>query len=120
MGYILIEESLFKKMMAQLLLDQDIVQSHFSEEDYWITAKQACEYLNISKAMLNVYRRSNLISYCKIGETYRYKRADVYTLKTQMDKELIESGKLLNCRAVVNSEEEAINTLTESLTGLNF
>ena len=120
MGYILIEEALFKKITSQLLLDEDIVQSRFSEEDYWMTAKQACEYLNISKAMLYAYRRANLVFYCKIGEAYRYKRADVYTLKAQMDKELVESGKLLECHTVVDTEEEAADVLTKFLPGLSF
>ena len=52
MSYVLMEESLFKKMMSRLLLDEEILQSRFNEKDYWITGKDAWEYLNVSKGML--------------------------------------------------------------------
>lgn len=120
MSYVLMEESLFKKMMSRLLLDEEIIQSRFNEKDYWITAKDACEYLNVSKAMLYAYRRANMLSYCKIGEAYRYKRADVYKLKAQMDQELIESGNVLKCDMVIHTEEEAIKAFEKDLPEVHF
>ncbi len=120
MNYILIEESLFKKLMSRLLLDEEIVQSRFSEKDYWIRAKEACEHLNVSKAMLHAYRRANMLSYCKIGEAYRYKRADVYKLKMQMDQELAQCGKVLKCHTVIHTEEDAIKAYEKDLSGLYF
>lgn len=117
MEYILIEKSLFEKLMGQLLLDESVVENHFSEEDYWATGKEACEYLNISMAMLNAYRRDNLIFHCKLGEIYRYKKADIYKLKAQMDSELVESGRILaNCK-LIGSKEDAISALEEILQG---
>lgn len=108
MGYILIEESLFKKLTSHLLSDEDIVQNNFSDKEYWMTGTEACKYLNVSKSMLYAYRRADFISFCRIGETYRYKRADVYKLKAQMDAELVESGKLIECQTIIHTEQEVI------------
>ena len=120
MGYILIEESLFKKLMSQLLLDEDIVQSSFSEQDYWMNSKEACKYLNISLSLLNAYRSYNVIGYCKIKEIYSYKRSDVYKLKAQMDSELVQCGKVLKVESVIKTEKQAIREFEEQEFQIRF
>jgi len=120
MGYILIEESLYRRLMCQILLDEDIMESRFSEQDYWMNGKEACRYLNISQAMLNKYRNSNMIGYCKMRDTYSYKRADVYRLKAQMDAELVEAGKTLKIEHVIETEKQAIRLFEEDEFNIHF
>lgn len=108
MGYILIEEFLFKKLTSHLLLNEDMVQNSFSDKDYWMTGTEACKYLNVSKSMLYAYRRSDFMAFCRIGEAYRYKRADIYKLKARMDAELVESGRFIECQTIIHTEQEVI------------
>jgi hypothetical protein len=108
MSYILIDESLFRSLMGRILNQLTDVSYRFSETDYWVTGKEVCELLNISQGMLSAYRKNNLLFYCRIKETYRYKRAEVYKLKAEMDRELVESGAMLDGCKIINSEAEAI------------
>jgi hypothetical protein len=120
MGYILMEESLFKRLMRRLLLDKDITGGEFTEKDYWMTGKEVCHYLNISTALLNAYRKSNILFYCRIKEIYHYKRSEVYKLKAHMDVELLESGKLLGCIQMIDTEKNAIKVFEKDLQGMYF
>ena len=119
MGYILIEESLFNRLIKQQLLDEDIFLNDFSEDYYWMTGNEVCDYLKISKALLNAYRNSHILFHCKVRETYRYKRAEVHKLKTEMDAELVESGKLIKCQ-LVDTEEQATKVLEKNISGPHF
>lgn len=108
MGYILIEESVFRTLMKRIACEEENnVRYDFTGSDYWMNGKETCRYLQISVALLNAYRRDNTICCCKISETYHYKRADVYKLKAQMDRELIESGVLLGGCVAIDNEEQA-------------
>ncbi len=120
MGYILMEELLFKRLMGRLLLDEDMSGGQFTEQDYWMTGKEVCDYLNISKALLSAYRHSNILFHIKIKEIYHYKRGEVYKLKAQMDAELLDSGKLLGCLQIINTEDDAVKTFGKVTSGIHF
>ncbi|GHT40121.1 hypothetical protein FACS189437_05290 [Bacteroidia bacterium] len=108
MSYILIEENLFRSLMGRMLNQLTDVKYQFSETDYWMTGKEACEFLNISQGILNAFRKNNILFHCRIKDIYHYKRAEVYKLKADMDRELVESGVVLGDCKVINSEAEAI------------
>jgi len=103
MGYILIEESVFRQLINRV---DPQVRYDFTESDYWMNGKDTCDYLQISQALLNSYRRNNTLSYIKKQEIYYYKRADVYKLKSSMDKELLDSGSLIGECLIVNTHED--------------
>lgn len=108
MSYILIEESAFRKIMERITgKEENNVRLDFTESDYWMSSKEVYDYLQVSKALLNAYRWNNTLCYCRIKGLYHYKRSDVYKLKTQMDKELVESGFLLGECTIINDEEQA-------------
>lgn len=107
MGYILIEESAFRNLMERITgQGEEDIRYDFTESDYWMNGKDVCDYLRISHALLNSYRRDNTLCSCRIKEIYHYKRADVYKLKAIMDKELVESGLLLGECKVIDNEEQ--------------
>ncbi len=111
MSYILMEESVFRKLMDRITGEGETeLRYDFTESDYWMSGKEASEYLQASKALMNTYRRENTLCYCKISETYHYKRADVYKLKARMDKELVQGGFLLGECIVIDNEEQAFTT----------
>lgn len=116
MSYILVEESVFRNLMKWITSKQEEnVRYDFTEVDYWMNGKDVCDYLQISQALLNTYRRNNTLCCCRIKEIYHYKRADVYKLKTQMDKELVDSGSVLlgEC-TIINSKEQAFIAFEEN------
>jgi hypothetical protein len=108
MSYILIEESVFRTLMNRIVNEEENdVRYDFTETDYWMNGKEVCRYLQISTALLNTYRHDRTLHHCKISETYHYKRADVYKLKSLMDRELVESGFLMGECVVIDNEEQA-------------
>lgn len=108
MSYILMKESLFRALMGRLT-DQTVeVNYRFGESDYWMNGKEVCEYLNISQGMLNGLRNNNLLFCCRIKDVYHYKRAEVHRMKSDMDRELVESGAPLGGCRIINTEAEAI------------
>lgn len=118
MGYILIEESLFKKMTSRWLSKEEVVMEDFSETDYWMSGKEVCKYLNISNAILCAYRSEKILFYCRIKSIYHYKRGEVYKLKAQMNKELVESGFLLGECTVIDNEEQAYTVTGKDNKGI--
>lgn len=56
-----------------------------------------------------------MLGYCKIREVYQYKRADMYKLKVQMDRELIERGSLLGECTVIDNEDQAYSVFEGEL-----
>lgn len=119
MGYILMEESLFKRLMGRLLLDEDVQGGRFTEQDYWMTGREVCDYLNISKALLSAYRHSNILFCIRIKEIYHYKRAEVYKLKAQMDADMLDGGQLLDCTRMIETEKEAMKTVEKKADETN-
>lgn len=115
MSYILIEESVFRNLMKRIKgdNDNDNVRYDFTESDYWMNGKDVCQYLQISQALLDAFRRNNTLCYCKIKGLYHYKKADVYKLKAQMDKELIDSGALLGECIVLDNEKQVDGAFDE-------
>lgn len=114
MGYILMEESLFRSLMSRMLNQAMNVQYQFSEADYWMNGKEVCEFLNISQGLLSAFRKNNMLFYCRIKDVYHYKRANVYKMKTEMDKELIESGAILGDCRIINTEMETLQLFENS------
>jgi len=120
MSYVLIEENLFRSLMGRILNQAMDVNYRFSETDYWMTGKEVCEFLNITSGTLSAFRKNDMLFYCRIKDVYHYKRSDVYKMKANMDKELVESGALLGGCHVINTELEALKAFEEGRDDLQM
>ncbi|MDR0231405.1 MAG: hypothetical protein LBI82_04725 [Dysgonamonadaceae bacterium] len=118
MNYVLMEESLFRSLMGRILNQVTDVSYRFSESDYWMNGKEVCEFLNISHGLLNAFRKNNMLFFCRIKDVYHYKRAEVYKMKTTMDKELVDSGAMLGGCRIINTESEALKVFEENIDDL--
>ena len=112
------EESLFRSLMGRILNQATDVNYRFSETDYWMKGKKVCEFLNISQGLLSALRKNNMLFYCRIKETYHYKRSDVYKMKVSMDKELVESGAILGGCRIIKTEQEALDAFEKAIVNL--
>lgn len=120
MSYILMEESLFKRLMGKLQPNEDMTVREFTEEDYWMSSREVCDCLHITKSLLNSYRFYKLLFHIKIKEIYHYKRAEVYKLKARMDAEMLDSGQLLGCARIIETEKEAMKTIEKKADGIHL
>ncbi len=118
MSYILMEEGLFRTLMGRIINQTTDVNYRFSETDYWMNGKEVCDFLNISPGVLNAFRKNDMLFCCRIKDVYHYKRSDVYKMKAQMDRELVESGALLGGCHIINTETEALKAFESGTNDL--
>jgi hypothetical protein len=107
------EESLFNRLMGKLQPNEDMTVKEFTEEDYWMSSREVCEYLHITKSILNAYKFYKLLFHIQIKGIHHYKRAEVYKLKAQMDVEMLDGGQLLDCVRLIETEREAVKAVEE-------
>lgn len=120
MSYVLMEESLFRSLMGRMVNQATDVNYRFSETDYWMNGKEVCDFLNISPGVLSAFRKNDMLFCCRIKDVYHYKRSDVYKMKANMDKELIESGAVLGGCRIINTETEALTAFHNGIDGLQM